>query len=352
MILVKRVLHTPSIILNKANKSCIVFFFCYKLYMEVEKAQKISDIREHYKTDIEQIKNILHNAEILKNEKLRDILFAKEIENFNKIKNENKQDQGLNDYIVNDIIDRLVDEIYEQITTNNYSFDDFKLKIFLDKSMFAFFRLHFNIKNIEQESQIISMSHSSHFKEYSVILPSRKPLLNIAPSERISLTKSITDKSFSMQARNNEYVFQFEEYLGENNKKKQPQLMLKKNYNEYNIILNDNNTITISKEKSEENDQQKLTYEIQSTFFKEDETKTLFENLEYELTDEQMKFYNKIKELLGCKKISVEQPEVKYEPKVKYEISVEQPKVRYSLCGKENNWIGTKSNGSFGCCGW
>ena len=73
-----------------------------------------------------------------------------------------------------------------------------------------------------------------------------------------------------------------------------------------------------------------------------------------------MKFYNKIKELLGYKKILGEQPEVKYkpkvipveQPKVKYEISVEQPKVRYSLCGKENNWIGTKSNGSFGCCGW
>ena len=236
--------------------------------------------------------------------------------------------------------------------------------------MFAFFRLHFNIKNIEQESQIISMSHSSHFKEYSVILPSRKPLLNIAPSERISLTKSITDKSFSMQARNNEYVFQFEEYLGENNKKKQPQLMLKKDDDEYNIILNNDNTITISKKDSEENDQQKLTYEIQSTFFKEDETKTLFENLEYELTDEQMKFYNKIKELLGYKKISgkqqevisgtqpkvisVEQPEAisDEKPKVKDEISGEQPKVKYNLCGMKNNWIGTKSNGSFGCCGW
>ena len=59
-----------------------------------------------------------------------------------------------------------------------------------------------------------------------------------------------------------------------------------------------------------------------------------------------MKSYNKIKELLGYKKISVEQPEVKYET------SVEQPKVKYDLCGMNNYWIETKSNGSFGCCGW
>ena len=127
-----------------------------------------------------------------------------------------------------------------------------------------------------------------------------------------------------------------------------------------NIILNNNNTITISKKDSEENNQQKLIDEIQSKFFQEDKTiKTLFENLEYELTDEQMKFYNKIKELLGYKKISVEQPKVipVVQPKVTLVeqpkvIPAEQPKVKYSLCGKENNWIGTKTDGSFGCCGW
>ena len=86
--------------------------------MEDQKAQKIEDIREHYKTDIDKIKDILCNAEILTNERLRNILFAKEIKNFNK--NKNEQGQNLNDYIVSDIIDRLVDEIYEHITTNNY----------------------------------------------------------------------------------------------------------------------------------------------------------------------------------------------------------------------------------------
>ena len=173
-----------------------------------------------------------------------------------------------------------------------------------------------------------------------------------------------------------EYEFGFTEYLGENNQNKQPTLILEKGNDEYNIILNNNNTITISKKDSEENNQQKLIDEIQSKFFQEDKTiKTLFENLEYELTDEQMKSYDKIKELLGYKKISVEQPKVipVEQPKVTLAeqpnvipvvqpkvipvaqskvISGEQPKVKYSLCGKENNCIGTKSNGSFGCCGW
>ena len=95
--------------------------------MEKHKSPKIEEIKNYYKEDIEKIKNKLLNAYILKNEKLRDILFAKEIENFDKIKNENQQVQNLNDYIVSNIIDRIVNEIYRQIATNNYSFDDFSL---------------------------------------------------------------------------------------------------------------------------------------------------------------------------------------------------------------------------------
>ena len=269
--------------------------------MENQKAQKIADIRDHYKKDIDKIKNELLNADILKNKKLRNILFAKEIKNFDKIKNENKQFQNPNDYIVNNIIDRLVNEIYEHITTNNCSFDDFKMTIFLDKNMAMFFQLHFNIKNIEQESQVISIFHYSTYNLGSVTLPPRKPLLNIEQSTRICIERTIKDECFIISICGNKCRYQFQEYLGENNKE---------NSDEYNIILNNDNTITISKKDSEENNQQKLINEIQSKFFQEDETKTLFENLEYELTDEQMKFYNKIKELLGYKKISVEQPKV------------------------------------------
>ncbi|MBQ7552590.1 MAG: hypothetical protein IJT15_04050 [Rickettsiales bacterium] len=305
--------------------------------MENQKAQKIAEIKNNYKEDIDKIKKELCKAKILTNEELRDILFAKEIENFNKIKNENKQGQNLNDYIVSDIIDRLVNEIYEHITTNNCSFDDFKMTIFLDETFVEFFRLNFNIKNIEQESRIISISdYSSYYKQDSVILPPRKQLLNIEPLTRISVRRAMKDEYFKISIFGNKCGCQFQENLGENNKNKQPTLILKKDNDEYNIILNDNNTITISKKDSEENDQQKLIDEIQSKFFQEDETiKTLFENLEYELTDKQMKFYNKIKELLGYKKISVE-----------------QPKVKYDLCGMDNYWIGKKTNGRFGCCGW
>ena len=324
--------------------------------MEEQKSQKIADIKNHYKKDIEKIKNILCNAKILTNEKLRDILFAKEIENFNKSKN--KQVQNLNDYIVSDIIDRLVNEIYEHITTNNCSFDDFKMTISLDKELAAFFQLKFNIKNIQLKSQVISILHYSTSNWDSVTLPPRKPLLNIEQSTRICVDRAIMNEKFTISI-GNKCRYQFQEYLGENNKEKQPKLILEKDSDEYNIILNNDNTITISKKDSEENNQQKLINEIQSKFFQEDETKTLFENLEYELTDEQMKFYNKIKELLGYKKISVEQPKVipVVQPKVTLVeqpkvIPAEQPKVKYSLCGKENNWIGTKSNGSFGCCGW
>ena len=170
------------------------------------------------------------------------------------------------------------------------------------------------------------------------MLPPRQLLLNIEPSKRILLRKEMTNDFITQEARydGDGYLFQFKENLGKNNKNKQPTLILEKDRNEYNIVLNNDDTITISKNNRKENDQQKLIDEIQSTFFKEDKTiKTLFENLEYELTDEQMKFYNKIKELLAYKKISAE-----------------QPKAKYSLCGKENNWIGTKTDGRFGCCGW
>ena len=307
--------------------------------MENQKAQKIADIRDHYKKDIDKIKNELLNADILKNKKLRNILFAKEIKNFDKIKNENKQFQNPNDYIVNNIIDRLVNEIYEQITTNNCLFDDFKMTISLNKERAMFFQSKFNIKDIEQESQIISIFHyvNDKYKGDKVTLPPHKQLFNIEPSTRISVYRIIENECFKIGIFDgNGCICEFAEYLGENNKNKQPTLILEKDNNEYNIILNDDGTITISKKDSEENDKQKLIDEIQSNFSQEDETiKTFFENLEYELTDEQMQAYKKIKELLGCKKTSVE-----------------QPKVKYSLCGKENNWIGTKTDGSFGCCGW
>ena len=235
-----------------------------------------------------------------------------------------------------------MDEIYEHIKTLNCSFDDFKMTISLNKERAMFFKLKFKIKDTEQESQVISIFHyvdNNNKVEDTVTLPPRKQLLNIEQSTRIHIDRTIEDECFKIGIfGGNGCICEFAEYLGDNNKNKQPTLILKKDNNEYNIILNDDGTITISKKKSKENDQQQqqLIGEIQSTFFQEDKTiKTLFENLEYELTDKQMQAYKKIKELLGCKKTSVE-----------------QPKVKYDLCGMNNYWIGTKSNGSFGCCGW
>ena len=231
--------------------------------MENQKAQKIADIREHYKTEIDAIQSELRNADILKNEKLRDILFAKEIENFNK--NENKQVQNLNDYIVNDIIDRLVNEIYEQIKTNNCSFDDFKLKISLDKNIPTFFQSNFNIKKRKQKSQVISIFYDfdDKYKEDAVTLPPRKQLFNIGPLTRICVDRAIINEKFKIKIYGNGCRCQFQENFGENNKNKQPELILEKDDDVYNIILNNNDTITISKEDSEENDQQKLIDEIQ-----------------------------------------------------------------------------------------